>query len=275
MKVLLAVVTVSGMAVLMLAATTPWSTPAAVRYIDDDQVSAAMVKGGRILQDPGLAILAKRQVTSAAAMEPTTHQMILIQEGEATLVTGGKLVGKAIEGGQNNRLKTGDMIVVPAKTPYWWKDIPSGTVAYLAVNRETPESGNLWGLPDVVQHIGTDRIKTRMTEPGGAGDPLLIDPGVVFYAQRKFKDKEPELHLDHSHIFILMDGEATFLTGEIGASIVNGKAVGSTTLHQLKKGGIMIVPSRTPHQWISIKNNTFGPKEAIGYVAINMDDPKK
>ena len=42
----------------------------------------------------------------------------------------------------------------------------------------------------------------------------------------------------------------------------------------LTVGGIMIVPGKTPHQWVSIKNNAFGPKEAIGYIAINMDDPR-
>jgi hypothetical protein len=36
----------------------------------------------------------------------------------------------------------------------------------------------------------------------------------------------------------------------------------------------MIVPSKTPHQWVSISGNTFGPKDNIGYVAINMDDPR-
>jgi mannose-6-phosphate isomerase-like protein (cupin superfamily) len=274
MKLLVAVATVLVMSVLMPAATAPAGAPAAVRYIGDDKVSAAMAKGGPVLQDPGLAIVAVRSAPSAAAIDPTIHHIFLIQEGEATLVTGGTLAGKTIEGGQNHRLKTGDMIVIPARTPYWWKEVPSGTVGYLAVNKQTPQSGNTWGLPDVVQLINANRIKTRMTEPGGPADPLLIDPGVVFYAQRKFKDDEPEIHPNHSHIFILMDGEATFLTGEIGAAIVNGKAVGATTLHQLKKGGIMVVPSKTPHQWISIRNNAFGPKEAIGYIAINMDDPR-
>jgi len=274
MKVLVAVATVLMMSVLMPAATAPPGAPAAVRYIGGETVSTAMAKGGTLLQDPGLAIVAGRSAPSAAAIDPTTHHIFLIQDGEAVLVTGGKLAGKAIEGGQNRRLKTGDMLVIPAKTPYWWKEVPSGTVGYLAVNKETPRSGNTWGLPDVVQLINANRIKTRMTEPGGPADPLLIDPGVVFYAQRKFKDDEPEIHPNHSHIFILVDGEATFLTGQTGAAIVNGKAVGATTLHQLKKGGIMIVPAKTPHQWVSIRNNAFGPKEAIGYIAINMDDPR-
>jgi quercetin dioxygenase-like cupin family protein len=28
----------------------------------------------------------------------------------------------------------GDVITVPAKTPHWWKEIPTGTVAFYAVN---------------------------------------------------------------------------------------------------------------------------------------------
>ena len=128
-------------------------------------------KADRSLQDPGLAIVAGRSAPSAAAIDPTTHHIFLIQEGEAALVTGGKLAGKAIEGGQNRRLKTGDMMVIPAKTPYWWKEVPSGTVGYLAVNKETPQSGNTWGLPDVVQLINANRIKTRMTEPE---DPPIL-----------------------------------------------------------------------------------------------------
>ena len=71
-----------------------------------------------------------------------------------------------------------------------------------------------------------------------------------------------------------MDGDATFLTGETGAPIVNGKAVGATSLHQVKERRHHDCAVKTPHQWVSIKSNAFGPKEAIGYIAINMDDPK-
>ena len=65
-------------------------------------------------------------------------------EGEATLVAGGTMVGAkrtspdqmvatSIEGGEPYRLTKGDVITIPAKTPHWWKDIPTKTVAYYAV----------------------------------------------------------------------------------------------------------------------------------------------
>lgn len=276
MKLLLTgIFTMALAAAIVVAAEIPWSTPTAVRYIDDGAVSAALAKGGVLLQDPGLVIAGERKAApSAAASSATTNQFFLVREGEATLVMGGTLVGAAIEGGRSRRLKAGDMMVVPAKTPYWWKEVPAGGIAYLAIKRETPRSGNTWGLPDVVQYISSARLTAQMSDVGGSGEPLLVDPGVVSFAQRKFKDDEPEIHPNHSHIFVLMDGEATFLTGEHGAPIKNGKAVGATKLHQIRRGGIMIVPSTTPHQWVSITGNKFGPKDAIGYIAINMDDPK-
>jgi len=275
MKLLLTGIFTIALAASIVAAEVPWSTPTAVRYIDDRAVSAALAKGGVLLQDPGLVIAAERKsVPSPPESSATTNQFFLVREGQATLVVGGTLVGATIEGGRPRRLKTGDMMVVPAKTPYWWREVPAGGIAYLAIKRETPPSGNTWGLPDVVQYISAERLTAQMSDLGGSSEPLLVDPGVVSFAQRKFKDEEPEIHPHHSHIFILMDGEATFLTGEHGAPIQGGKAVGSTKLHRIRQGGIMIVPSTTPHQWVSITGNRFGPKDAIGYIAINMDDPK-
>jgi hypothetical protein len=58
MKFLAAAATVLVMPVLMPAATTARGTPAAARYIGDDKVAATMIKGGPLLQDAGLTIVA-------------------------------------------------------------------------------------------------------------------------------------------------------------------------------------------------------------------------
>ena len=265
---------VTAGAVLTAAPSIPWGTPAHVRYIDDHAVTAALADGRTLLEEPGFRItIARRRASSPAGMSDTTNQILLIKEGGATLITGGTLEGAIIRDGQTRRVNAGDLLVIPARTPYWWKETTT-SVAYLAVERETPPSGKTWGLPDVVQHITAERVHHRMSEPGGPADPILIDPGVVFYAQRKFKDDEAEIHPNHSHVFLLVDGTASFLTGEHGAAIEDGKPVGRSALHQVAAGGIMIVPSKTPHQWVSISGNSFGPKEAIGYIAVNMDDPR-
>jgi quercetin dioxygenase-like cupin family protein len=33
-------------------------------------------------------------------------------------------------------LTKGDVITIPAKTPHWWKEVPTKTIAYYAVNIE-------------------------------------------------------------------------------------------------------------------------------------------
>ena len=82
---------------LVGAGDAPWATPVAPGYITDVQVAAAMVKGGVLLQNPGLTIAAERStVPSDAVMDQTTHHIFYIHDGAATLVIGGRLTGKVI-----------------------------------------------------------------------------------------------------------------------------------------------------------------------------------
>jgi mannose-6-phosphate isomerase-like protein (cupin superfamily) len=63
-------------------------------------------------------------------------------DGEATFVTGGKMIGgklarpdqwlgTSIEGGQTRQLKKGDFIVIPAGVPHWFKEVPSSVNYYV------------------------------------------------------------------------------------------------------------------------------------------------
>jgi mannose-6-phosphate isomerase-like protein (cupin superfamily) len=144
MKPLLVVLTLLAMAILLNAAA---GVPAAVHYIGHDAVSATMAKGGAIVEDPGLRILANRREAGEAEFHEKTNHVFIIVEGEATFVTGGTLVGvrqtspdekraSRIEGGQTHHLSKGDVVTIPAKTPHWWKEVPTKTVSYYAVNIE-------------------------------------------------------------------------------------------------------------------------------------------
>ncbi len=48
-----------------------------------------------------------------------------------------EMVAASIDGGEAYRLSKGDVITTPAKTPHWFKEVPTGTVAYYAVNTES------------------------------------------------------------------------------------------------------------------------------------------
>jgi hypothetical protein len=73
-----------------------------------------------------------------------TNHVFIIVEGEAMFITGGTLVdsketapneihAKSSQGGQTHHLTKGDVIM---NTPHWFKEIPTQTIAYYAVNIE-------------------------------------------------------------------------------------------------------------------------------------------
>ena len=60
-----------------------------------------------------------------------------IIDGSATVVTGGTLLRPAgkptdIQGGETRKVSKGDVLVIPAGTPHWYKEI-NGSVTYLEV----------------------------------------------------------------------------------------------------------------------------------------------
>jgi mannose-6-phosphate isomerase-like protein (cupin superfamily) len=123
--------------------------PAAVHYIGHEKVSSVMAdvaaKGGPIVSDPGLIVLAMRRESGEVEYHDHTNHVFMMVDGEATLVVGGKMVdarrtapdqmrAPSIEGGVTYHLSKGDVITIPAKTPHWFKEVPTKTVAYYAVN---------------------------------------------------------------------------------------------------------------------------------------------
>jgi mannose-6-phosphate isomerase-like protein (cupin superfamily) len=142
-KLLLALTMSVTMAVLLVAA----GAPTVVTYVPHDKVSATMAKGGSIVNDQGLVVLANRRGAGEVEVHEKTNHVFIIVEGEATLVTGGTLVGarqtspdqrraSSIQGGETHHMTKGDVITIPAKTPHWWKEVSTQTIAYYAVNIE-------------------------------------------------------------------------------------------------------------------------------------------
>jgi len=145
MKLLLALATAFTAGVLVTAAA---GVPMRVHYVPHDTVSTTMAKGGQIISDNGLIVLANRATARGSERHGKTNHVFIIVDGEATFVTGGTLInptdigpdqtrGTGIAGGESHHLRKGDVITVPANTPHWWKDTSAtGSVGYYAVNIE-------------------------------------------------------------------------------------------------------------------------------------------
>lgn len=142
-----ALLTITAAAQTPAGAPASFGIPASVHFIDHDKVAATMAKGGSIVSDPGLTILANRRGAGDVEYHEHTSHIFIMVEGEATLVTGGtmvgakrtspeQMVGTDITGGEVHHMVKGDVITIPAKTPHWWKQLSSPNVAYYAVNIE-------------------------------------------------------------------------------------------------------------------------------------------
>ena len=147
MKTVLATATLAAMT-LAAANLFAEGVPKNVNYVSHEKVAEMFVKGGYVVNDNGVAIGANRGKAREAEMHDKTNHVFIIYDGEADLVTGGKLIdpkitapgqtrASGIEGGELRHVVKGDIITIPAKTPHWWKDTSkTGSIGYYAVNIE-------------------------------------------------------------------------------------------------------------------------------------------
>lgn len=115
-----------------------------VTYVGHDKVATALNKGGPLVGAPDLTVSGSHR-DKAGHVELHEHEtdVIHVMDGEATFVTGGTMVGAKddkpgqkvgtdIKGGQIHHLTKGDVVVVPAGTPHWFKEVPK-SVSYFVV----------------------------------------------------------------------------------------------------------------------------------------------
>src|SRR4051812_38816867 len=94
MRILLTRATFLTAALLTTAAVVSFGSgvPAAVHFIAHDKVTEVMSKGGPIVSDPGLIVLAQRRTSGPAEYHDRTNHVFVMVDGEATLVVGGNMV---------------------------------------------------------------------------------------------------------------------------------------------------------------------------------------
>ena len=88
----------------------------------------------------------RREQPGMAEIHTKDADIIYVLDGTATLVTGGtastrrsieadELRGSAIDGGETRQLKKGDVIVVPAGVPHWFKEVSNPFLYYVVKAR--------------------------------------------------------------------------------------------------------------------------------------------
>jgi mannose-6-phosphate isomerase-like protein (cupin superfamily) len=92
--------------------------------------------------------IVRRTTPQGAIAHPDGTEVHHIIDGAGTLITGGSIVrptgggrgaaAASIEGGVSRHVAKGDVILIPAGTPHWYKDL-EGTITYLEVRFDLPK----------------------------------------------------------------------------------------------------------------------------------------
>ena len=108
------------------------------------KVAAALAKGGTLVTRPDLLVQGShREAAGQVEVHDKETDVLYIIDGEATFAYGGRMVGGKvtrpgqwlgtdIAGGETHRLVKGDVFVVPAGVPHWFKEVPK-SVSYFVV----------------------------------------------------------------------------------------------------------------------------------------------
>ena len=116
-----------------------------VSYFSKEQVAQAFGKGAVLLDGQGrnyMVHASRREKAGLAEVHVLDTDVIYVQDGTATFVTGGtvenarmveanEIRGDSLMGGETRRLVRGDVITVPNGTPHWFKDVKSPFTYYV------------------------------------------------------------------------------------------------------------------------------------------------
>lgn len=134
-----------GLSILMTAALlTGGDAAPTVRYFGHDEVAAALAHGGPLMRAPDFLIQGSHRTGPGhVELHAKETDIFYVTDGEATFVTGGKMAGSHedspgqfsgtdIAGGEVHQLSKGDVIMIRAGIPHWFKEVPH-SVSYFVV----------------------------------------------------------------------------------------------------------------------------------------------
>src|SRR5262249_17822524 len=105
--------------------------------VPHEKIAEALAKGGTVVDASNLKVSGShRNGAGKVEVNEKETDVLYVIEGTATFITGGSMVGGKttspgqllgddIKGGETHHLTKGDVIVVPAGTPHWFKEVPT------------------------------------------------------------------------------------------------------------------------------------------------------
>ena len=138
--ILMKIITLIALALALAASAAAGDK---VIYVDHQKVAAALQKGGPLVNASDLLVSGShRDKAGQVEVHDKETDVIYVTDGSATFVTGGTMIGGKvtkpeqhigtdIQGGETHHLTKGDVVVVPAGTPHWFKEVPQSISYYV------------------------------------------------------------------------------------------------------------------------------------------------
>jgi len=245
-------------------------------YANHEKVAAALAKGGPLIDNPNTPAAIKvsgshRDKPGVVEVHEKETDIFYVSDGEATLIAGGTRVKAKdaaanhpydVEGGKTFRLTKGDIMVIPAGSPHWFKEVPK-SISYHVVKLTAPAGGT--GTD--VTYVDHDKVAAALNSKGEifSAPKLRLSGGYRTGPDQPANyGANPEVHPAAIDIFYCIDGAATVVTGgkvvgmkESGDNRMAGAKVEQGRSDHMTKGDWLLVPSGTPH-WHTEYPKPFG-----------------
>jgi glc operon protein GlcG len=118
--------------------------PGSVTFFEKTKVEAAFAKGDVLFAGdaPYMVHASRREKPGMAEIHTKDADIVYVLEGTATLITGGSAVntkpiasdeirGSEIVGGDVRQLSKGDVLIIPAGLPHWFKEVSNPFLYYV------------------------------------------------------------------------------------------------------------------------------------------------
>lgn len=123
-------------------------------------------------------------------------------------------------------------------------------------------------FPPRVHYVDHDKVAAAFVK----GERIIEDEGLQIIANRAVQ-RGAEMHDSTNHVFIIVDGEAEFVTGGriVDAKVTapgqtRGTGIEGGEAHHLSKGDVITIPAKTPHQWKDTSKTG-----SVAYYAVNFE----
>jgi len=139
----------TALVVLAVPALPVIAAPESATFIENQKLLEAFAKPGNLVNTGEYRVQTSRRVKPGGVeVHEKETDIFYVADGAATLVTGGTVVdakttrphqiaGTGINGGESRRISKGDVVVIPAGVPHWFKEV-DGFVNYLVVKVVKP-----------------------------------------------------------------------------------------------------------------------------------------